>query len=201
MGKHRYGRSRLFLAFIMLGASALFAGCAPVTIESARDPGFTGKISRLFVLIRDNGQLSSSYTQNLQKAMTERLSARGIVSQVQIVSPLELDESKYSRDIKAFSPDAVLVILWTGGTRRFHEVIEVYWDASLNVPQTKTRIWRATIHVSGGSSLSRMTAMTDSLLSRLEQDGIIAPAGKAVQKQESAVPSPDSGRPEGGDGK
>jgi hypothetical protein len=112
---------------------------------------------------------------------------------------LELDESRYSRDIKTFSPDAVLVILWTGGTRRFQEVIEVYWDASLNVPQTKTRIWRATIHVSGGSSLSRMTAMTDGILSRLEQDGIIAPAEKAVKKQESAVPPAAPGGPEGGD--
>ncbi len=78
MAEPWYGRSCRFLAFIMLGASALFVACASVSIESARDPGFSGKISRLYVLIRDDGQLKSSYTQNLQKALTERLSARGI---------------------------------------------------------------------------------------------------------------------------
>jgi hypothetical protein len=199
MDKRQYGKYRLLPAMILLGAAALFTACASISIESARDPGFSGKISRLYVLIRDNGQLKSSYSQNLQRALTERLSARGIVSQVQIVSSLELDESRYSRDIKTFSPDAVLSIQWAGGTRRLSEVIEVFWDASLHIPQTRTRIWRATIHLSGGSSLSRMTAMTDSILSRLEQDGIIAPAGKAVQKPEGAVPAPAPGKPEGGE--
>ena len=198
MDDQRHGKARLLPALILLGATVLLTACAAISIESARDPGFSGKISRLYVLIRDNGQLKSSYSQNLQKALTERLSARGIVSHVQIASPLELDESKYSRDIQAFLPDAVLGIQWAGGTRRLSEVIEVYWDASLQIPQTKTRIWRARIHLSGGSSLSRMTAMTDSILSRLEQDGIIAPAEKAVQKQEGAVPSAASGGPEGG---
>lgn len=199
MDKNRYSMFRLLRAFIMLGAAVLFTACASISIESARDPGFTGKINRLFVLIRDNGHLGRSYSQNLQKALTERLSARGITAQVQIMSPLELDESRYSKDIMAFIPEAVLVIQSTGRTRHLQEVIEVYWDASLNVPQSKTRIWRATIHISGGSSLSRMTAMADGILSRLEQDGIIAQAAKA-EKQESSAPSaPD--RPEGGDGK
>ena len=199
MVKRRYGKSRLLPAILLLGATALFTACASVSIESARDPGFSGKVSSLYVLIRDNGQLNSSYSQNLQKAFTQSLAARGIVSQVQIVSPVELDESKYSRDIKTFSPGAVLVIQTTGGTRRLSEVIEVFWDASLVTPGTKTRIWRATIHLSGGSSLSRMTAMTESILSRLEQDGLIAPAKKPVKKQDSAAPSPGSGGPDGGD--
>jgi hypothetical protein len=201
MDTYRYGKSRLLPAIILLGAAALFTACASISIESARDPGFSGKVGRLFVLIRDNGQLKSSYSQNLQKAMTERLSARGISSQVQIASPLELDESRYSRDIKTFSPDAVLVIQWAGGTRRLSEVTEVFWDASLRIPEAKARIWRATIHISGGSSLSRMTAMTDSILARLEQDGVIAPATRAEKQQEGSGPPAVPGKPEGGDGK
>jgi hypothetical protein len=199
MNTHGYGKYRLFLALAMLGATAFLSGCASVSIESARDPGFSGRINRIYVLIRDNGQISSSYSQNLQKAMTERLSARGITSQVQIVSALELDESKYSKDIKTFSPDAVLVMQPTGGTRRFREVIEVYWDVSMQIPETKTRIWRASIHMSGGSSLSRMTALTDGILSKMEQDKIIAPTEKAVKQQESAVPSAAPVKPEGGE--
>jgi hypothetical protein len=78
-------------------------------------------------------------------------------------------------------------------------VIEVSWDASLYLPERKARIWRAAIHVSGGSSLSRMNALTDSILSRLEQDGIIAPTEKAVKQPESAAPSAAPGRPEGGE--
>ncbi len=66
---------------------------------------------------------------------------------------------------------------------------------------TKARIWRATIHMSGGSSLSRMTEMADGMLSKLEQDGIITPFTKAVKQQESTVPSPGSVGPEGGAGK
>ena len=199
MGEHRDGTFRLLLAFILLGATALITACASISIESARDPDFSGKVGRLYVFIRDNGHLKRPYSQNLQKAMTERLSARGIACHVQIISPLELDESKYSGDVKAFSPDAVLVVQTTGGTRRLQEVIEVYWDASLRSTETKTRIWRASIHMSGGSSLSRMTALTDSILSKMEQEGIIAPTEKAVKQPESAVPSAAPGKPEGGE--
>ncbi len=201
MDKRRHSKFPLLHAFIMLGAAALLSGCASISIESARDPGFAGKINRLYVVIRDNGQLKKSYSQNLQKAMTERLLARGIASQVQVISPLELDESKYAGDIKSFSPDAVLVIQTTGGSRRLQEIIEVYWDASLRVPGSKMRIWRATLHMSGGSSLSRMTAMVDGILSKMEQDGIIAPAAKAGNNQESAVPSESPGKTEGSEGK
>jgi hypothetical protein len=186
-------------AFIMLGVAAFFTACASISIESARDPGFTSKINRLFVLIRDNGQLRKSYSENLQKALMERLSARGFASQVKVISPLELDESKYAGDNKSFSPDAVLVIQPAGGTRRLQEVIEIYWDMSLRIPNSKTLIWRARIHMSGGSSLSRMTAMADGILSRLEQDGIIAPAAKAEKQESSVLRAPD--RPESGDGK
>lgn len=201
MNKRRYVTFRLSTILLMLGAAALIAGCASISIESARDPDFSGKINRLYVLIRDNGHLKKSYSQNLEKAMKERLSARGIASQVQIVSPLELDDSKYAGDIKSFSPDAVLVLQTTGGTRRFREIIEVYWDVSLSIPNSKTRIWRASLHMSGGSSLSRMTALADSILSGMEQDGIIAPATKAEKQQESAGPAAAPEGKEGGDGK
>lgn len=201
MDKYQQGKSHFLLALIMLGAAALLTACASVSIESARDPGFSGKVSRLYVLIRDNGQLKKSYSQNLQKALTERLSARGISSRVQIISPLELDDSRYSKDIKTFSPDAVLLIQQTGGTRRLQEVIEMYWDVSLFIPETRTRIWRASIHMSGGSSLSRMTAMADSILSRMEQDGIISPAAKVEKQQKSDGPPAAPEIKEGGDGK
>jgi hypothetical protein len=198
--KHQYGTFRLLAAVIILGAVVLFIGCASVSIESTRDPGFSGKINRLFVLIKDNGQIKKSYSQNLQKALTERLSARGISSRVQIISPLELDDSRYSQDIKTFSPDAVLLIQPAGGTRRLQEIIEIFWDVGLRVPDSKTLIWRASIHMSGGSSLSRMTAMADGILSRMEQDGIITLATKVEQQQKSSGPPTAPELKEGGDG-
>jgi hypothetical protein len=122
-------------------------------------------------------------------------------SLVRTASPLDLDDNKYSAEIKSFSPDAVLYIQRTGGTRHLQQIIEMYWDASLQYQGKKGRIWRATIHTAGGSKPSKMLKLTDSILNRLEQDGIIPPSGPSVKPPDKAAQPAGSDKPEPAGGK
>jgi hypothetical protein len=189
-------RQLFFMALACVLASV--AGCTTISIDSVRDPGFTGRIGRLFVLMRDDSQIDPHYAHNLQAAWTQRLSALGIDSRVLVISTLESEESVFGKEIKEFSPDGVLLIQPEGSMRHAgpgsHGVfklerhgdstIDLYWDVSLFETDPKNRIWCASITTPGGYGITKMLKMTDSILAELDHDQILTLPAAAVKRQE-----------------
>jgi hypothetical protein len=177
--------------FIILGLLITTTACTPVTIDSIKDPEITEHVRRIFVLVKEGNPSQVDYAQNLSSALVRRLAEKRIDASVRVQSPLDLDESKYIQEIKAFSPDAVLIVQATGGTRTRYErqIVDLYWDASLFRRDTRERIWRASIHTPGGSGMSKMLNLTDSILLKLEQDGILSPAGSGQDAGERPASS------------
>ena len=89
---------------------------------------------------------------------------------------VELDEKIYSHDIESYGPQAVLVIVATGGVVSPYGGMEkIVYDASLFAPDLEKRIWRAQIEHSGGTALigKRMKKMANAIVGQLEKDQLI----------------------------
>ena len=167
--------SRLISGLVM--AALLFCfGCASVSIETVRDKNFTGKISKMYVLINANSQLENAYFQCLKNALDAQMQSRGISSMSRINSRLELDETKFLKEIASYAPDATLLLRPTGGTK-FQDgtTKNVTWDASLLNKERKRRIWRANIkdQSSAGFYKLRMDKVAETIFNNLETEGLV----------------------------
>ena len=129
---------------------ASLAGCwNPPRIVSARDPEFNGRITRLLVLVADDGsndaELDSDRVGRSVEGPSHRPPCRRGLGEGQIQGSATTD---------VFVPDATLRIAPNVTIRsEAGERDEVYVDASLYLPgDTSHRIWRAKVIHSASSA-------------------------------------------------
>ena len=160
----------LLATFLVLAA----VGCVTSSIKSTRDPTFTDKLHQIYVLI-NHGNLDQSYSEILQSALMTALSQRGVQCKIEIMSPLDLDESVYSDEIASYGPQAILTIVPTTYLSDAYgdHIIRIVYDASLFTAISEKRIWRAQVELSGYTMEKRMRRMADTILQQLVKDGLI----------------------------
>jgi hypothetical protein len=151
-------------------------GCASAKIEATKDPTYTDKLHRIYVLIHQ-GSEAKSYAEGLSNSLSTALSENGIQFESRIISPLELDGDVYQDEINSYVPEAVLVIQMVGGTSMDGKLSRIVYDASLLTPDGKRRIWRAQVENTGGIYAGliekRMRKTAESILEQLKEDQLI----------------------------
>lgn len=91
----------------------LFSGCASVSMQSVKDPSFSEPCHTLFVIINhvQLDTINPSFTSYLVAALKGEFAAKGVEIQIQVVSPLALDDKVYLPEIASYKPDGVLTII------------------------------------------------------------------------------------------
>ena len=152
------------------------SGCSSVSIQSNEDPASVHKLSRLFILIRQDDVKNRQLTDDLMADLGICFSNRPTRIEVAVISPLNLDDNVYDRKVREFDADSVLTISMQ------HFIVDPYggmptinYDASLFDAFTKKRLWRAAIVNSGSTEAMerRMQKMAQSIVSQLERDGFL----------------------------
>jgi hypothetical protein len=134
--------------------AVLILGCASTTVQSKRDPQFTGPLDRLYVAV-GYSSVEESYAAELAKHLTKMLDDHGIATRQQVFNQgqgeLELSVDAPVLDtaaLREFLPNGVLIVSETAATwqrKTFRELRDVSHDASLYVPWKPDRIWRASL--------------------------------------------------------
>lgn len=166
--------SRLPLA-IALAFCAVFTGCTSVKVKSVRDPNYSAKMERVFIVI-GGGTESQELDTYLSQQLRDAFSQENVETDVAILTPLDLDEKKHLERAKAFKADGILSIsVTTGVISPYGGYPTLIYDASLYDPEFKTRRWRASINNSGGTGLMkrRMREMAEGIVARLKADGVL----------------------------
>jgi hypothetical protein len=164
----------LWMSALLLGH--LLTGCTSIKIQANKDEASVRKIKRLFVLIQHGEVGKRPYSTELASAMQNAFTNTGVVIEISIANPVELDESAHQKRMDKFGCDAVLVIKTTGGIiNEYDSYPKIIYDASLFDPQLKKRFWRARIDNSGGTALMkrRFREMSESIVRQLKSDGFI----------------------------
>ncbi|MEW5875456.1 MAG: hypothetical protein AB1752_09770 [Candidatus Zixiibacteriota bacterium] len=142
---------RLLAAIVAI----LLLGCASTTVQSKRDPEFTGPLDRLYVAV-GYSSVEESYAAELATHLSKLLGDHGITTRHQVFDQGEEDLSLAAIDapvldtaaLREFLPNGVLIVSETAATwqrRTFRELRDVSHDASLFVPWKPDRIWRASL--------------------------------------------------------
>lgn len=154
----------------------LITGCTSVQLVANKDAGAVKKLQRLFVVVNhgeaNKQKLSTDLIAQFRSSLTNSL----VQAEYAVVSALDLDDRVLDEKIKAFNPDAVLVI------RVANYVVDQYggyptirYDVSIFDHATKKRVWRSAVNNSGGTALMerRMREMADKIIGQLRDDGFL----------------------------
>jgi len=147
------------------------------------------KIKRLYVLIGHQAA-ERSFAITLQKELSTTLGKSGVACGFQVyhradelLNPWGTQSIVDTVDIQNFDPQAMLLVeevatSWDVGL--FNRTITgITLDASLYLPGQDTRIWRASVEVSGNPLLGEvigpgsMKGVARKLASQLQKDGLI----------------------------
>ena len=163
------------IALITLSLLAL-TGCTSVKIKSNKDASATQKIQRLFVIVNHGEVNEQKFSNELIHSLRNCLSNTPVQIEFSVMTPLDLNPEIHQDKVKAFHPDAVLVIsVSTYVVDQYGGYPTIMYDASLYDPAQKRRLWRGAINNSGGTALMklRMRQMAEKVVGQLRQDGLL----------------------------
>ena len=179
------GRVTGMVVLVMVICLGLATGCGPHTvIASTRAPGYSQKLSNLFVIsqVGSEGEVS---LERFEKKLTVTGKACGIRIGMTSMSRLDLDPDVHLERMKLFAPEHVLLLKQAGGITG--DVHWEYYDARL-LELPKTMIWRADVRLYRDGTLlgdpGEILAMD--LLRKLRDDGFIPPCAKLVEPEPAA---------------
>lgn len=155
----------------------LAAGCTSVTIKSNKDEASVHQLNRLSVII-NHGEVSDKQLSNeLIDGFKGCFSNAPVQVDYSVMSALDLDTKAQADQIKAFNPDAILLISVTTFviSAEYGGYPTILYDASLYNPDHSKRLWRAAINNSGGTALMnrRMHEMAGKIATQLQADGFL----------------------------
>lgn len=154
---------------------AVVAGCAAASIESFRDPNYSERIDRIFILI-DHSIIKPSYTRDLELALQGVLSDSQLEYKIQQVDPIALDEEVLKNEIENYHPDGILLFEVAGFDGEAKgDMPKIIYDISIMTPDRKKRIWRAQAENSGGTIVmkDRMRKMVEQIYEKLIIDELV----------------------------
>lgn len=166
-------------ALIVALALAL-VGCHSASIQSTRDPSYSGRMGRLFIILNHGEveQVDADYTLALTRALQEEFAKTHTTITVQTVKVLALNDPDYAGEMAQFRPDGVLIMKASGGMRGAYGIglESISYDVSLMSPQQPDRrIWRAQLQATGGSAVieGKMNSAAKELVQQLRDDRLI----------------------------
>ncbi len=150
--------TKKFAVCAVLSISLLLFNCAGTQITSTADQSYLKKASRIFVLaelptkgwvgpvlVKNQTQIAQDNYGTFKETFENKFKERGIECQCEVLTKLELDESIYTRKIKEFSPDVVLMINCVSITLQGSTMTESEYDLSFFDFETNKRFWRANL--------------------------------------------------------
>ena len=152
-------------------------GCTSITIKSNKDAASVKQLDRLYIVVNHGEVTDKSLSNYLIDGFKSCFTNSPVKVDYGVMSALDLDPKVMTDEIKAFNPDAVLVV----SVSTFVVAAEyggyptIIYDASLYNPDHTKRIWRASIDNSGGTALMkrRMREMAGKISMQLQTDGFL----------------------------
>jgi hypothetical protein len=154
----------------------LAAGCTSVTINSNKDEASVHQLNRLFVIVNHGEVKDKQLSNELIDGFKGCFSNAPVQVDYSIMSALDLDATAQTDKIKAFNPDAILLVsVTTYVMAEYGGYPTILYDASLYNPDHTKRLWRAAINNSGGTALMdrRMHEMAGKITTQLQTDGFL----------------------------
>lgn len=165
---------------LTLGLLIILSGCVRTNITSNKSPDFTGKIERLYIMVRGSDG-AKSFFNSFNNSLSQSLKSRGIETTYHYFDPLSLESDEdVAKKINEFGPNLLMMIQqtesrstmnqngWgsanTGGT----------FDIKLLQPDSKSPVWRANLiaDASFGLSVSARRS-TEKLIEKLILDKLL----------------------------
>lgn len=166
------GKVILFIAFL-----SLVTGCTSITIKSNKDEASVKQLDRLYIVINHGEVSDKSLSNYLIDGFKAAFTNAPVKVDYGVMSALDLDPKVMTDEIKAFNPDAVLVVSVSTFvvSAEYGGYPTIDYDASLYNPDHTKRIWRAAIDNSGGTALMkrRMREMAGKISMQLQTDGFL----------------------------
>jgi hypothetical protein len=128
--------------------TATLAACAPSTrITSNRSTDYAGEPRRLFVISQASMDFGKEFGDAFDQGLIAIGKECGATVQVSDMTALELDQKIHLERLKAFGPDAVLMVRRSGGMRNaYGHVMSLDFDVMLGDPNTNKAVWRANVY-------------------------------------------------------
>jgi hypothetical protein len=173
-------RSRFGAFMAALAVTVALSGCHSASIQSTRDPSFSGRMNRLFVIL-NHGQLEqmdAGYTPALIRALQGEFAKTRTTVTIRAIDALALSDPNYTRALAQYQPDGVLTMKMSGGVRGEYGggLESIYYDLSLFSVQTRDkRVWRGQLQATGGTGVieGKMNSAAEKLVQTLLKDRVI----------------------------
>lgn len=178
--------SRFLFVLLICG---IVSGCAATTrTKTNRANDYNGQPKRLFVITDIGTDFGSQFSNAFQNKIKSIAKDCGVVVDIAYLSVLELDESRYDRQMMGFRPDTVLSIKRNGGTKSAEGVLfHVIYDSKLIDMSTKKLVWRAqTDFYRGGFAIpveERGESLAIDLTNKIKEDKIFRSCPLVVEKK------------------
>jgi hypothetical protein len=169
-------RQRFFL-LVALALASFATGCVPsASVASVHAAHASRRYMKMYVTV-EQGSVDRSYALELDAALRRALARHGVQTKTRIRSGLDLDDAAVEQEIKAWAPDAVLVVDFAGGQGAGFELESSVYDTSLIDAASTQRVWRAQARSQRGSlgtTAGMMQETASELTKRLTQDGFLS---------------------------
>ncbi|MFA0961664.1 hypothetical protein AB9P05_07645 [Roseivirga sp. BDSF3-8] len=136
---------------LTFGLILLLSGCVSTNITSNKAPGYTGKIERLYIMVRGSDS-AKPFFNSFNNSLSESLKSRGIETSYYYFDPLSLEnEDDVMNKINEFGPNLVMMIQQTESRSTMNQYgwgstnTGGTFDIKLLEPDSKSPVWRANL--------------------------------------------------------
>lgn len=172
------------MALIVL--SGLAAGCAPSTrLVTNKAPDYRADPKRIYVLFPAVDEFGQVFDQTFLSKTAEFTRPCGATVQGTTITGLELDQNASLAAVRAFNPDALLVLRRAGGTKDpYGRLIHVAFNIEFVDGRSSRTVWRAKADFHRGGLLipiePRAETFAADVTGRLKADGILKCGGTST---------------------
>lgn len=166
--------SRLLIVFnAAVIALLLLPGC--ISIESVKDPNFSKKIDKVFVVVKGSDDIQS-FLENLCGSIVSDFSRQGIRANYHVFKTLSLEsDSVIEEKINRFAPDVVMTIVQTEQSYVNGVKSGAGFTISLYEPASDKPVWKASLETdtSGYAGVGLAGDISRRIIAQMGKDEII----------------------------